>query len=95
MSMQIEVHTEERVLMPNHEDVGFTIYLDGEKVQCVITGAALKSQFKSPDKPSMEIFADNQEVIASMAAFLLSTRPERVDGAVLIRPEDLKNYPVA
>ena len=92
MSTQIDVHTEERVLMPNHEDVGFNIYLDGEKVQCVITGAALKSQFKSPDKPSLEIFADNQEVIASMAAFLISSRPERVDGAVIIRPEDLKDY---
>lgn len=94
MSMQIEVHTEERMLTPNQDGVEFNVYLDGEKVQCVITGAALKSQFKDSVRPIMDIFTDNQDTIASMTSFLLTTRPERIDGAVIIRPEDLRTVPV-
>ncbi|HSN18387.1 MAG TPA: DUF1488 family protein [Gammaproteobacteria bacterium] len=92
MNSEIEVHTDERSLLPGQEGVTFNAYVDGHKVECVITGIALKSQFKDPDKPIMEIFADNQDVIGSMATFLISARPERVDGAVVIRAEDLKDF---
>lgn len=90
MNSQIEIHTEEHMLTPDHDGVAFNIYLDGEKLQCVITGAALKSRFKESAKPIMDIFIDNQETIASMTGFLLATHPERIDGAVIIRPEDLQ-----
>lgn len=92
MTTQIEVHTEEHALTPNQDGVEFNVYLDGAKVSCVITGAALKSQFKDSVRPIMDIFTDNQDTIAAMASFLLSTRPERVDGAVIIGQEDAKTF---
>lgn len=92
MSTQIEIHTEEHALVPDHDGVTFTVYLDGRKVQCIITGEALKSQFNSADKPIMDIFTDNEETIASLTSFILVTRPERVNGTVFIRPEDLMDF---
>lgn len=94
MSTQIDIHTEERALVPDHESVTFNVYLDGRKVQCIITGEALKSQFQGPDKPIMDIFADNEETIASLTSFILVTRPERVNGTVFISPDDLKDFPL-
>ena len=92
MSTHIDVHTEERTLAPDRDGVSFNVYLDGRKVKCIITGEALKSQFKSPDKPIMDIFTDNEHTIASLTNFILITQAERVDGTVFISPEDLMDF---
>ncbi|MGE5625597.1 MAG: DUF1488 family protein [Bacillota bacterium] len=93
MNTQVEIHTEEHSLSPDKDGVSFNAYVDGEKVECIITGAALKSQFKSIGKPIMDVFTENQEIIGSMAAFLISSRPQLIDGTVIIHPEDLRSYP--
>lgn len=90
--MSVEVHTEERRLAPNHDGVAFNVYMDGEKVQCIITGEALKSQFQDADKPLMDIFADNEKTITSLTSFLLAAKPEHMDGAVVINLEDLQKF---
>ena len=93
MNSQVEINTEEYSLSPDKDGVSFNAYVDGEKVECIITGAALKSQFKSAGKPIMDVFSENQKIIGSMAAFLISTQPQLVDGTVIIHPDDLKDYP--
>lgn len=93
MTTQAEAHMGEQSLAPDQDGVLFDIYVNGERVQCTVTGAALKSRFHSGDRPLLDVFAENQEVIRSLAAFLISTRPQMMDGALLIHPEDLLAFP--
>lgn len=89
MSGAIEVHTEEPTLSPDKSSISFHAYVDGRKVDCVITGAALKSHFRSGDKAISDVFTENQEAIGTIAAFLINAAPHKVDGHLLISLEDL------
>lgn len=90
MSSTIEVHTEEHALSPDKASISFVAYVDGRKVDCVITGAALKSHFHSGDKDISDVFTENQEAIGTLAAYLIGTRPQKVDGHLLINLQDIR-----
>lgn len=91
--MTVTVHTEKPTLGLDNDSVSFIAYVNGEKVDCTITGEALKSQFRSPDKPILQVFKENHVLIGAMAEFLINTRPERVDGALVLHSEDIKRFP--
>ncbi len=92
MRRSVEVHTTEPVLSADRDSISFVAYLDGKKVDCTITGVALKSYFHDDQKPLMDVFSEHQETIGSMAAFLLSSGHQFADGALVIQPEDMRRY---
>lgn len=90
MSGAIEVHTEEHTLSPDKNSISFFAYVDGRKVDCVITLAALKSHFHSGDKTITDVFTENQEAIGTIAAYLINAKPQKVDGHLLIDLENMQ-----
>jgi len=90
MSGMVEIHTEEHALSPDKGSVSFTAYVDGKKVDCIITGAALKSHFHSGDKTITDVFIENQESIGTIAAFLIKAAPQKVDGHLWISLENME-----
>ena len=92
MPDSVEVHTEQHTLSPDNDSISFIAYVDGRKVDCVITGAAL-AHFPGGDKPIGEVFDANRDTIGSIAEFLISGGHRHVDGMMLIRPEDVEHYP--
>ena len=88
----VEVHTEQHTLLPDKDSISFVAYVDGRKVDCVITGAAL-AHFPGGDKSISEVFDANRETIGSIAEFLISGRHQHMDGMMVIRLEDIEQYP--
>jgi len=86
MADTVNVQTEPHILSPDKGSISFAAYVDGHKIECIITAEALKSHFKSADKPIDQVFNENQQAIRSMAEFLLTTGHQRVDGQLLIDP---------
>lgn len=92
MPRSVEVHTEQPTLSADQDSISFVAYVDGKKVDCIITGVALKSYFHDEQKPLMDVFSEHQDTIGSMAAFLITSGHQFADGAVVIEPEDLRRY---
>lgn len=88
MAEIVDVQTEPHALSPDKGSITFAAYVDGHKVECIITAEALNSHFKGAGKPIDQIFSENQQVIRSMAEFLLATGHQQVDGHLLIDAED-------
>ncbi|HEV2321282.1 MAG TPA: DUF1488 family protein [Gammaproteobacteria bacterium] len=90
MAETVDIQTEPHILSPDKGSISFAAYIDGDKIECVITAEALKSYFGSADKPIDQVFSENQEAIRSMAEFLLTSGHQRTDGHLLIVDEDFR-----
>lgn len=90
MAGAIEVHTEEHTLSPDKSSISFHAYVDGRKVDCIITGAALKAHYRSGDKAITDVFTENQEAIGTIAAFMIKAAPQKVDGHLWISLENMQ-----
>ncbi len=90
MTQSVEVHTEQRILAPDR--VSFFAYVDGKKVDCVITGEALRDHFRGAGRPISEVFDENRETISNMAEYLINARHHLVDGTLMIDPRDADRY---
>ena len=90
MAEIVDVQTEPHTLSPDKGSISFAAYMDGHKIECIVTAEALKSYFADTDKPIDQVFSENQQAIRSMAEFLLTTNHQLPDGQVVIGVEDFK-----
>ena len=94
MTGTVEIHTEQHTLMPDKDSVSFIAYVDGHKVDCVVTSAAL-ARLSDVGKPLSEVFEENRDALGSIAEFMITTGHRRVDGALVITPEDVEKFHTA
>ena len=94
MSDTIEIHTEQHTLAPDKDSISFIAYVGGHKVDCVVTSAAL-ARLSDAGKPLSEVFEENRDALGSIAEFMITTNYRRVDGALVIAPEDVDKFHTA
>jgi hypothetical protein len=88
MSGNIEVHTETHTLSPDKDSISFVAYLDGRKVDCIITGEALK-MLPSSSREISDSFTENQMTIGAIAESLMKANYQHIDGELLIGVDDI------